>query len=140
MATNWSHRVLILIPVARRAAMITWWNANMDAGEGANTWTVGLNASGNPANPITHYWVSTAMVPADLARLLNRLCTLAGLIAPDWPNLTRPELLDWLTLNLPIIRATTGIAVVRDDGDGEWSRAETLLENLGLQRLTAALS
>jgi hypothetical protein len=130
---------LIVIPVARRNAMITWWDANMDSGRGANTWNVGLNATGDPNNPVTAYWISTALLPVELARLLNRLCTLAGLIAPDWPNLTRQELMDWLTLNLPIIRATTGIAVVRDDGDGEWSRAETLLENLGLQRLSAAL-
>jgi hypothetical protein len=140
MATTYAHRVIILIPVARRAAMVTWWNANMDAGEGSNTWTVGLNASGNPANPITHYWVSAAMLPVELARLLNRLCTLAGLIAPDWANLTRQELLDWLTINLPIIRTTTGIAVVRDDNDTDWSRAETLLENLGLQRLPAGMA
>jgi hypothetical protein len=135
MPTDYGHRVLIVIPVARRAAMITWWSANLDAGQGANAWNVGLNASGNPADAITHYWVSVALVPVDLGRLIARLCNLAGLPLPDWQNLTRAEQLAWLTTNLPVIRIATGIAVVRDDNDGDWSRAEDLLGALGLQRI-----
>lgn len=140
MATDFSQRVVILIPANRRAAMVTWWNSQMEAGQGANTWNVGLNASGDPAAPITHYWASAALRMVDLARIVARLCGLAGLAVPDWQNLSRAEQLAWLATNLPAIRGATGIAVVRDDNDSDWSKPEDLLQNVGLQRLRPSTS
>jgi hypothetical protein len=146
MSTQYLHRVLIICPSSRRTAMVNFWNANIDPGQGAATWSVPLNATGNPADPITHYVISGAFVPADLTRLVTRLCTLATTagtsITPpaNWQTMTRAEQLDWLRDTLPSIRQATGIAVVRDDNDGEWSNADATLEALGLKRIQAVLS
>ncbi len=135
MPTAYQHRIVLLIPTSARAPTVTWWNANIDPGQGAATWSGGLNPTGNLADPVTHYWVSTAMTIGDLAKLVARLCNVAGLTAPaNWQTMTRQEQFGWFQINLPVIYTNTGIAAVRDDNDGDWRRANDLLDQLGLKR------
>lgn len=135
MNTLFSHRLLILIPAARQAAINTFWANQIDTdGAGDQTFTIGLSPTGTP--PVTHYWASCALRPIDLARIVTRLCTLAGIADPNLGGLTRQQILTWLQNNLPTIRTNTGIAAVRDDNDAAWSDPDTLLQQIGLQRIT----
>jgi hypothetical protein len=138
MTTTFAHRVTILIPAARQAAINTWWQANLDSLGGASTFTVGLSADGNA--PATHYWMSGAFTDTELRAMIARLCTLASISAPalaTWNGWTRQQKLDWLSTNLPTILANTGIRVVRDDGDGAWSDPDAALAAHGVQRVVS---
>lgn len=135
MATAYEHRILALIPNARKASIVTWWNNNLDPGHGAETWGSGLSPTGAP--PATHWWCSTALTDDQLRVLLVQLCTMASLTAPaGWATFTRAQKISWLQANLGPILATTGIRIVRDDGDGDWSDAEAVLNLHGLSRVS----
>lgn len=137
MPTDYEHRILVLIPNARKAAVATWWGNNLDPGQGAATWSVGLSPTGNP--PATHWWCSTALTDDQLRVLLVQLCQMASLTPPaGWQQATRQQKLTWLANNLGPILSATGIRVVRDDEDGAWSDAEAALAAHGLLRVGSA--
>lgn len=132
MATAHEHRLLLIAPVARRAALNTWFAANVDSEGGAQTFAVGLSPAGQP--PATHYWCSGAWTDQQLRLILQRLCVLAGIAFPaDWTTRTKAQKLSWLAGQRDAIRVATGIRVVRDDGDGAWSSPHSERGAAGLQ-------
>lgn len=125
--------------------MVTYWNANIDPGQGAATWSVGLNATGNPNDAITHYWASGAFVLSDLLKLVNRLVTLATAagssvtVPANFDRLTRRQQAEWVRDNGAEFLQRTGIKIVRDDNEGDgWSDPYATLAELGLKRIQSA--
>lgn len=138
--TLYLHRVLLLIPARLRDEAVRWWNEGVGAGEGAATWRVRLNPSGDAAQPTTHYWASSGLRAEDFAALLTRLTDAAGLTRPpDWATMTDEAQLDWVITQLEPELTKKGITLVRDDQSGEWSSADALLAAQGLQRLASPL-
>jgi hypothetical protein len=137
MATTNIHRVLMLIPAARQAAIQSWWTTNVDPNDNGQTWNVGLSADGQA--PASFYWASAALTDADLIALVRRLALLAGITVPTAGSLaTKQAKLDWLTANMPTITANTGIRLRRADQDGSWGSVEDELAAAGLQRVGGA--
>lgn len=138
MSTAFAHRLLCAIPASRQAAMITWWDANMQSGQGAATWNVGLSATGSA--PATAYWCSVALQAADIITILRQLAQMASLPVPTVASLnTKQKVIDWITTNKAAIQAAVNIRLVRDDNDSTWTDPDTLLAAAGLQRIAAVL-
>lgn len=132
MPTTHLVRLIIVVPLNRRAAMLTWWRANIDAGEVLD---VGLNASGN--GPATHFWLNTSLTLPDLKKIALRLLNLASIAPPtDWESMTWQQRKQWLLDQRQAIRTATGIRIRLADNDGFWDRPEDELSSAGLKRLT----
>lgn len=137
MATQYIHRVLIICPLARRAAFNTWIKANLDL-IGGDWFDVGLSASGN--TPAQGFWAFAALTNSELKQLMQRLCTLAS-ITPDanWDTFTRQQKKQWLLDQRAPIRTATGIRILPMDNDGVWDDPLTELAAAGLQVIQPAL-
>lgn len=136
MSTAFAHRLLAAIPASRQAAMITWWDNNLEPGQGANTWNVGLSATGSA--PATAYWCSVALQPADCVTILRQLAQMASITVPTVVNLnTKAKVVAWIQANGAAIQAAVNIRIVRDDNDSTWTDPDTLLAAAGLQRIAS---
>lgn len=118
--TQYLHRLLLIIPAANQAAMNNFWAQQIDTdGAGHLTFTVGLSASGTGVP--SHYWTSTALTPAQLRKVMVRLCNLAVISQPaNWDTMTRQEHKQWFGQQKPTIRANIGVRVQLSDNDGAW--------------------
>lgn len=134
--TQHVHRLLLLIPAARRAAVRNWWTANLDAADGGATWAVALSASGSL--PATAYWCSAALTGPQLRLLILQLVQSAGLAVPDTTGWGRADYVTWVATNAAAVQAATGIRVRRSDNDGGWDAPEALLAAAGLRRVAPA--
>ena len=138
MPSLYDARLLMLIPAARQGAITTWWDANIDPGQGARTWGVALSATGSP--PATHYWCSTALTAPQLKLVMQRLCIMAGIAAPAaWDTWSRAVQRQWLLDQRAAIRTATGIWIVPDANEAVWSDPGAALALLGLQQITPTL-
>ena len=133
--TQFQHRLLIIVPVARQAAFNTWWAVNIDTvGAGDKTFTTSLNASGLEADPPTHYWACMSLTSAELKKVVLRLLQLAGITPPaDWDTFTRDEKRDWLRGQIPAIRTAIGVRLLVDDNDRQWDDYSAVLGRAGLK-------
>jgi hypothetical protein len=130
MATAHLERLLIGIPAASQASFNTWMGNNIEGG--ANTFTVGLSASG--AAPASHYVACGAFTLAELQKILIRLANLAGLPPPsNWSSLSKSARLQWVADNKAAIQSTLGIRIWRSDNDGAWDSFRALITAVGLQ-------
>lgn len=105
MPTQFTHRILILIPAsyqqaANQAAL------QLDPTGGLLTFTVPLNPSGSPDDAPTHYWASTVCTEEQYQQIL-------AMKAGMFPEAIIEE---W-------------------DLDGEPSKPDELLSSLGLKRI-----
>ena len=138
MATAYPQRLLCIVPDARKAALVAWWNANIEPGQGANTLAVPLSATGSL--PATHWWFSGAFTVPELRQIIVRLCSLAGITPPtvaQYNNSTNEQRRQWIRNAREDIYAATGIAVTPDDNEGPWADPDEVLAVLGLQRIQA---
>lgn len=133
------HRLLVIIPASSQASFNTWCINNLN--EGGLAFTVGLNATGLAADPITHYWNCRAYTNAELKLIVNRLCVLSGLTLPaNWDTRTRAQKKAIVASNLDTIKTQVGIADIRfDDNDGVWSSYSAALAATGLKTIAPIL-
>jgi hypothetical protein len=73
--TAYTERAIIVVPALRRAAMRTVVKILDPNGDGA--FDAELSATGNA--PVTHYWCSWQMTPAERARMETEIATLLSL-------------------------------------------------------------
>jgi hypothetical protein len=136
MATNFIHRIILVVPAARVAAFNTWVRNNLDAA-GADWLAASLSVLGSA--PATHALCNAALVPADCLKVLRRLCTLAAVTPPaDFDTYTRAQKKQWVVDSRAAIRAATGIRVFLADNDGAWDSVGDVLSAAGLQRILPA--
>lgn len=136
MPTAHLHRVLIIVPEARVAAVGAWWQANMDAADNLSGWPR-LNPSGLEADAATHRWACAALTDAQCRTLLFRLCDLAAVAKPTvaaWNAMTGQQKRSWLASVRDGVLAGYGIYVRLADNVGAWDDAEALLAASGLKR------
>ncbi len=134
--TLYLHRLIIVCPLARIAALGTWWAANIDPTDNCSTWPA-LNPSGDPANPVTHRWCSTALTAAQLRLIIARVCSLASVAPPTvatWNGWTRAEKRAWLGSTRDSLFAATGIWLDLSDGDGQWNDPAAALARIAIKR------
>ena len=141
MPTQFIHRLLIITPAARRPAFNSFWAANVDTdGDGGRTFTVPLNATGDPSTPASHFWACTSLTTAQLTSVVKRLAQLASLTPPpDWETFTRNQKRDWLRSQIASIRTATGVRLIVDDNDSIWNDYDAELTRAGLKTITSPL-
>ena len=135
MATEHTFRILCIARVDRAAAVATWLNANIAEGEAAADLGPGLNATGNPADAVTHRWFCGAYRDDEARRILVRLCQLAGITPPTqgtWDGWTRPEKISWLKgLQVQLWTGwVLGVDLMANDADWDDLMAEAARVNL----------
>lgn len=74
------HRVIFAIAAAAAPAYNAWWRANIDPA--GDTFTVGLNATRNPKDPVVAYWACMTLTTAELFKIAKKLAQLSGLPLP----------------------------------------------------------
>jgi len=138
MPTQLIRRVLFLVPDARKAAMVTWWMANVDASD-TNLLSVGLSATGSA--PATHWAACAALTDVQFKKVMQRLCNLASITPPaNWDSMTRTEKRDWLRSQIVPIWQRAGIGIRVDDNDGTWDDYRAAVATAGLRFLQFLLS
>lgn len=134
MADIYLHRILVLIPAALASDYNAWMSGTLDPDGGERTFTIGLNATGNPADPVTHYVCCIALTAAQLRAVLDVLCPQAGIAFPgNWDAMTVDDQRDWTRQQAPAIEAATGLrAAAVDDNLGTWSDYAAIIATAGL--------
>jgi hypothetical protein len=140
MPTAFLHRLIVVCPAARLAALGTWWAANLDPTDDASTWPA-LNPSGRAADPVTHRWCSIALTETQLRAVLVKVCQLAAVIPPTagtWNGWTRQQKIDWLAATRAQLLTATGIWLDLSANDGAWNGAAPALAAAGVQRVAGS--
>lgn len=131
MPTQHLHRLTIIVPAARCAALNAWIKANVDT-TGGDWFTPSLSATGN--EPATHAACGVALTEAEGKKLLGRLAAASGISQPaNWDTMTRQQKKQWLMDQKAAIRSAIGVLVVGMENGGEWipskdSRTEMALK------------
>jgi hypothetical protein len=136
MPTLNPHRLVVVCPLARLAALGAWWAANIDPADDCANWPA-LNPSGSDADAATHRWCSTALTNAQWRAVVVRVCQIAGVSPPSvatWNGWTRAQQRAWLNTTREGLFAATGIWLAHSDGDGEWDDPEGALTRLAVRR------
>ena len=132
-ATQHIHRLILIVPAARCAALNSWIRTNLDP-TGADWFTANLSASGNA--PATHAWASFAHIDAEGKKLLMRLAQQSGLSQPaDWDQKTRAQTKTWLLSNRTTVKNGIGVWIEPGENDaaGGWPDPQTVLTVNGLK-------
>lgn len=131
--TNFSERIVIILPVARVASFSVFWKNNIDPNDDCTTWPA-LNATGDDA-AATHVWCCTSLTLVEIRKLMVRLCLASGITQPAaWDSWTRAQKRQWLLSNRAAIRTAIGVWIGRSDNDGTWEKFDDHLATMGLKR------
>src|SRR5687768_8989865 len=97
MATLHLHRLVLVCPAARIAALNTWLRSNLDP-TGADWLRLSLQPIAGGA--ASHGWFSTGLTNAELKKVIGRLCALASIAFPPlgWDDMTRNQKKTWIIL------------------------------------------
>lgn len=142
MTTAFLHKLLIVVPAARQAALNGWWLANIDPVGGAQTFTAGLSTTS--ALPATHFWAAPSLTNAELKLVIQRLIALAnaggaGIVLPaGWDTMTRAQKIAWVESQWAAIKTATGIDGRFDPNDGAWSDYQAKAAGNGLRPVDIA--
>lgn len=138
MATLYRHRLTVIVPAPRVAALRSYVDAQIDPGHGANWFRPGL-ASAPGAAP-THYVACFAATNQDLLRLMGRLVTWAGFTLPAaFRDYTRADVRAyWQSVRAHVL-AQTGVRLLHSNNDGDWTPPVTLMEEASLTPVQAVL-
>lgn len=138
MATaNFDHRILLIVPAAKVAAVVAWFQANIAPDSIPAALGPGLSPTG--LAPATHNWCCGSFDDAECKAILLRLCQLAAVAAPtagQWAGWTGPEKRSWLASVRAAILAGYGAYVMLADNRGVWDDPATALAAVGLRVIT----
>jgi hypothetical protein len=136
MPTAFQHRILLVVPAAKVAAVVAWFQANVGAGSVPADLGPGLNPSGLAADPATHRWCSGSWVDADARAILAKLCQLAGVTPPaagTWAGWTQAQKMAWLRSVQAAILSGYGAFVTLCSNTDVWDDPAAALAALGLK-------
>jgi len=136
MPTLHVWRIILIIPAAKVAAVVTWFNNNIGPNAVSADLGPGLNASGLAGDPVTHRWCNGSWQDGDARLILRQLCILAGVTPPTlavWNGWTRQEKIDWLQSVQAGIWSGYGAWVTLADNEGNWHNAPVEANGRGLQ-------
>jgi hypothetical protein len=141
VATLYVHRLILIVPTAKVAAVVTWFQANVGANAVDAQLGPGLNASGLAADPVTYRWCCGSYTDAECKAILAKLCQLAAVTPPtnvQWNGWTGAQKRSWLLSVQAAILSGYGAYVTLADNTGAWDDPAAALTALGLKTITAA--
>lgn len=133
MSSLFQHRIILVVPAAKAAAVVAWLQANVDPAHDANLGP-GLSPGGNP--PATHRWMCGSYVDSDCRQILQKLCQLASVTPPTlatWNGWTQAQKIAWLAGVRAGILSGYGAYVGLADNTHTWDDPQAVLAALGLQ-------
>lgn len=139
MPTTFQHRIILIVPAAKVAAVVSWFQTNIGAASVPADLGPGLSATGTA--PATFAWMCGAYTDPECRAILNRLCTLASVATPSlatWNGWSGAEKRSWLASVRAAILAGYGTYVMLADNAGQWDDPTAGLAAMGLQRIAAA--
>jgi hypothetical protein len=142
MSTQFQHRILLIVPIAKVPAVVSWLQANVDP-TCPNNLGPALNATGLASDPASHAWQSAAWTDAQCKALMAKLCQLAGVTPPtalQWGGWTGAQKRSWLAGVRAALRTGFGVYVQLSDGPGQWDDPADALAAMGLKPVTAILA
>jgi hypothetical protein len=140
MATNYAHRLILIVPAAKVATVVTWFQANIGANSVPADLGPGLNASGLQADPVTYRWCCGSFTDAECKAVLAKLCQLASVTPPtnaQWNGWTGVQKRSWLGSVRAAILSGYGVYVTLADNSDVWDDPAAALAALGLQTMQA---
>lgn len=135
--TDYLHRILLIVPVAKVAAVVAWLQANVDPTCPANLGP-GLNASGLAADPVTYRWQCACWNDLQCRQILTKICQLATTTPPTintWNSWTGPQKRTWLLSVRAAILTGYGALVNLAANDGNWDDFKAILAAAGLKQI-----
>ncbi len=141
MPTLHQHRLIGIVPTAKASVVGTWWATNVDADEDYTKWPP-LNATGLPADPVTHNWFNTALTDPQCKAVLTKLCQLSGVTPPtnaQWNGWTKQQKRAWLLSVQAAIITGYGLLVTLADNTGTWDNPANALTLMGLKVIQAPM-
>jgi hypothetical protein len=138
MATLHTFRIIVIVPVAKVAAVVSWMQTNLGANAVDPLLGPGLNASGLAADPVTCRWCNGAWRDAEAKAILSKLCQLAAVATPtaaQWDNATRAQKINWLKSVQASIRTNYGVFVTLAGNDSVWDDPDAALAAMGLKTI-----
>jgi hypothetical protein len=135
--TAYVHRILLIVPAAKVAAVVAWFQANIGAGAVPAALGPGLSATGTA--PATFAWMSGSYTDAECKAILAKLCQLAAVTPPtnlQWNGWAQSEKVAWLASVRAAILAGYGAWVTLCDNAGAWDDPAAALAATGLQVIT----
>lgn len=136
MPTAFPHRIALVVPAAKVAAVVSWFQAQIGPNAVPADLGPGLNASGDPADPVSYRWCSGAWTDSEAKAILAKLCQLAGVTPPtnaQWSGWTRQQKIDWLHSAQASLWSGYGVWVMLSMNDGVWDDHEAALAGRGLK-------
>lgn len=138
MPTQHVHRLIIVVPVAKVAAVVAWLQTNIGANCVPSDLGPGLNASGLAADAATFRWCCASFTELECREILKRLCVLASVTGPtnpQWTSWTGAQKRSWLASVQAAVLSGFGVYVRLADNVGAWDNASALLTAGGLKRI-----
>jgi hypothetical protein len=136
MPTLHALRILLIVPLARVAAVVSWFQANIGPNSVPSDLGPALNPSGLPADAVTHRWCSGAWTDSEAKQILAKLCDLAGVTKPtnaQWNGWARQQKVNWLLSVQAGLYAGYGVWVQLMFNDADWDASADALAAVGVQ-------
>lgn len=133
--TSFQHRIIVIVPVAKVAAVVAWLTANIDPNTDPQLGPA-LNATGLATDPATYRWCDGSYVDADCKAILLKLCQLASVTpptGPQWNGWTQAEKIAWLKSVQSAILAGYRAYVTLADNAGTWDDPSAALAAMSLK-------
>jgi hypothetical protein len=140
MATAFQHRLILIVPTAKVAAVTSWFAANIGPSSVPAALGPGLSASGSA--PATHAWMCGSYNDAECKAILAKLCQLAAVTpptAPQWAGWTQAQKISWLASVRAGILSGYGAYVTLCDNTGAWDDPTAALTAVGLRPASVAM-
>lgn len=132
-----AHRILLIVPAAKVAAVVAWFQANIGAASVPADLGPGLSATGSA--PATYAWMCGSYTDAECKAILAKLCQLAAVTPPtnlQWNGWTGAQKISWLASVRAAILSGYGAFVTLADNAGTWDDPAAALQAMGLLTVT----
>ena len=136
MPTNYQYRMILIVPVANIAAVVTWFQNNIGPDSVSANIGPGLNAAGD-GGAATHRWLSGAFTVSECIQIIRKLAQLANLTPPSlatFQSWTRAQVIAWLLSVQAAILSGYGAWVDLCGNDDVWDNCEDALTAMSLKR------
>lgn len=136
--TTHLHRLVLLVPVNRVAAVVGWLQANVGVNSVPSDLGPGLSPTG--ADPATYRWCCASFTDLECREILKRLCQLASvtpLTNAQWNGSTGSQKRTWLASVRNAVWTGYGVWITLADNPGQWDNAQAVLAGRGLKTIAS---
>ncbi len=137
--TNHAHRLILVVPEAKVAAIVAWFQANIGVNSVPANLGPGLSPSG--AAPATYHWCCGSWTEPECREILKRFAQLAGvtlLTNTQWTASTGAQKRTWLASVRNSIWLTYGVWIMMADNQSQWDDVTAVLAARGLKTIGGA--